>query len=100
MGRKKLQAGEINKSQLIRDLLKENPKIKANNAVSALAEKGITIKSSLFYIVKGKVAGRMSRRRKNKQKAVSMITASTNRDAMTTTPAKGKPDALVMIRKI
>lgn len=99
MGRKKLAEGEINKSQLIRDLLKENPKIKANDAVSALAEKGVTIKASLFYIVKGKVAGRKSRRKKNKLKAVSMMTASTNGDAVAT-PAKGKSDALVMIRKI
>ena len=46
MGRKKLQEGEVNKSQAIRDLLKENPKIKANDAVAALAEKGVRITGS------------------------------------------------------
>ena len=76
MARKKLQEGEVNKSQAIRDLLKDNPKIKAGEAVSALAEKGITIKTSLFYIVKGKVAGGKSRRKKNQRKAVAVATAA------------------------
>jgi outer membrane protein TolC len=50
--------GEVNRSQAIRELLKENPKIKAAEAVSALAEKGIKIKVGLFYMVKGKLSGR------------------------------------------
>jgi len=99
MGRKKLQEGEINKSQAVRDLLKANPEIKAKEAVSTLAEKGVTVTSSLFYLVKGNVAGRKSRRRKNKQKAVTMMTASVNGD-VSATPAKGKSDALATIRKI
>jgi hypothetical protein len=100
MGRKAKQVGEVNKSAAIRDLLKEKPDIKANDAVSALAEKGITVKSSLFYIVKGKVAGGKKRRRKNKRKAMNLIAASVNGSAAATVPAKEKSDALATIRKI
>ena len=99
MAKKKLQEGEVNKSQAIRELLKEKPDIKASEAISALAEKGITIKTSLFYIVKGKVAGRKSRHRKNKQKVVKLMTTSANGEAATTL-AKGIPDALATIQKI
>jgi hypothetical protein len=95
---KKAQEGKVNRSAAIRDLLKANPQIKATEAISALAEKGIKIKSSLFYIVKGKVAGRKSRRRKNQKKAVTMATASSNGSASATTTAKS--DALATIRKI
>jgi hypothetical protein len=90
MGRKAKQVGEVNKSQAIRDLLKEKPDIKANDAVTALAEKGIAVKSSLFYIVKGKVAGSKKRRRKNTKAAVKMVAASTS----------GNGDALATIVKI
>jgi hypothetical protein len=90
MGRKAKQVGEVNKSQAIRDLLKEMPDIKANDAVTALAEKGITVKSSLFYIVKGKVAGGKKRRRKNTKAAVEIVAASTS----------GNGDALGTIMKI
>ena len=100
MARKKLQAGEVNKSQAIRDLLKEQPDIKANDAVSALGAKGVTIKTSLFYIVKGKVAGGKSRRRKNKRKAVQMMTSPANGEASPTTAVKSTSDALATIRKI
>jgi hypothetical protein len=99
MARKKLQEGEVNRSQAIRDLLKENPKIKASEAISTLAAKGVTVTSGHFHVVKGKVAGRKSRRRKNKQKAVTMMTAPVNGE-VSATPAQGKSDALVMIRKI
>jgi hypothetical protein len=95
MARKKLEAGEINRSQAIRDLLKENPNIKANEAVAALAEKGVAIKSSLFYIVKGKALGRKSRRRKNQKKAIAVATAASGNGH-----ASSKDDALATILKI
>jgi hypothetical protein len=85
----------INRSAAIRDLLKEMPDIKANDAVKALGEKGIKIKTSLFYIVKGKVAGGKSRRRRNRRKAVEMMTAPANGG-----PGRGTSDALTTIRKI
>jgi hypothetical protein len=74
---KKATGGEPNKSQSIRDLLKENPKIKASDAVAALKEKGIKVTGSLFYIVKGKALGRKSRRKKREKKAVGVVESTT-----------------------
>jgi hypothetical protein len=78
----------VNRSQAIRNLLKENPKIKAKDAVSGLAEKGVAVKASLFYIVKGKIAGRKSRRKKVRKQAIEVAAAS------------GTPDAVATIRSI
>ena len=92
MARKKLAEGEINRSQAIRDLLKENPKIKASDAVSALAEKGVKIKTSLFYIVKGKALGKRSRRRKNQRKAVEVATAPSSNGSVTSNSHRRVPN--------
>jgi hypothetical protein len=67
------QNGDTNKSQAIRDLLKENPKIKAGDAVTALAAKGVEIKAGLFYIVKGKALGRKKRRKTREATAVTVV---------------------------
>lgn len=45
---KKAQHGGVNKSQAIRDLLKENPNIKAGEAIEILGKKGIAVKNNLF----------------------------------------------------
>src|SRR3954466_13449205 len=47
----------VNKSQVIRDLLRENPTIKGKDAIATLAKKGIDIKYNLFQFVKGSVQG-------------------------------------------
>lgn len=83
MGRKSSN-GEVNKSAAIRELLKEQPKIKASEAVAALSAKGIKVAPGLFYLVKGKVAGRKSRRRKVQRNAVKVAVASGNSDAVAT----------------
>ena len=100
MAKKKLQEGEVNRSQAIRDLFNENPQIKFAEAVSTLAEKGIKFSKATFYLVKGSLAGQKTRRKKNQKKAVQMMTASSNGDAVTKTPAIAKSDALATIRKI
>ena len=97
---KKAQEGGVNKSQAISDLLKANPKIKIAEAVSALAGKGIKFSSATFYLVKGSLAGQKTRRKKNRKKAVQLITASSNGSAVVKTPATAKSDALATIRKI
>ena len=94
MGRKANVAGEPNKSQAIRDLLKESPTIKAKEAIAALGEKGIEITDSLFYLVKGKVSGGKQRRRKIRKAAVKAVAASGNGVAPT------KDDALKTILKV
>ena len=78
MAKKAKQEGEVNKSESIRLLLKENPKIKATEAVTALASRGVVIKAGLFYIVKGKALGRKKRRKTRERQAVSVVeTAAT-----------------------
>jgi hypothetical protein len=74
---KKATGGEPNKSQAIRDLLKENPKIKASDAVASLKEKGIKVTGGLFYMVKGKALGRKGRRKKREKKAVGVVESTT-----------------------
>jgi hypothetical protein len=94
MAKSKITEGEVNKSQAIRELLKENPKIKASDAIANLAAKGIDAKASLFYIVKGKALGRKTRRKKLQQEAVAVATASGNGETV------HKSDALATILKI
>lgn len=93
---KKAHLGKVNKSQAIRELLKGNPDIKANDAISQLKDMGIPIKMNLFYFVKGNLAGQKKRRKNNKQKAVSLVSASTDGSR----PAVTKSDALATIQKI
>jgi hypothetical protein len=92
---KKAKSGEVNRSAAIRDLLKAKPDIKASEAVAALAAKGIKVKTNLFYLVKGSVAGHKKRRRKRHQKAVAVVAAA----GSTNTPT-AKSDALTTIRKV
>jgi hypothetical protein len=87
---KKANDAEVNKSQAIRELLKETPRIKANDAVAALAEKGITVKASLFYIVKGNLLGRKKRRKKVEKQALEAAVAVSS----------STPDAVATIRSI
>ena len=86
---------KVNRSQLIRDLIKENPKIKASEAVSALAKRGIKIRAGLFYLVKGALSGQKRRRQKNQHKAVDLASSSGM-----ASPAAPKSDALATIRKV
>jgi hypothetical protein len=100
MGRKAKHVGEVNKSAAIREVYAEKPDAKAKEVVSILAEKGIKVTSSLVYLIKGKIAGGKKRRRKNKRKAMNLIAASANGNAVATAPAKEKSDALATIQKI
>jgi hypothetical protein len=84
---RKASSGGVNKSEAIRDLLKTNPKISGKDAIDALAAKGIEVKNSLFYLVKGKTLGGRRRRRtaaKNGQVAQSSTTAAKQNDTVAT----------------
>jgi len=95
---KKAPEGQMNRSQVIREVLKENPEIKFSEAVSTLAAKGIKFSKATFYLVKGSLAGQKSRRKKNRKKAIKMIELSNGQAPMT--QATTKSDALATIRKI
>jgi hypothetical protein len=97
---KKAQESGVSRSQAVRDVLKANPEIKFSEAVSTLAGKGIKVSKATFYLVKGSLAGQKTRRKKNRKKAVQLITASSNGSAVVKTPATAKSDALATIHKI
>ena|ERR1022692_4690010 len=72
----KKQQQSVNQSEAIREVLTANPEIKAKEVVAQLAEKGITTKVSLVYIIKGKLQGRKARK-KRAQKLVEKVDAAT-----------------------
>jgi hypothetical protein len=91
---KKGQAGDVNKSEEIRKLIKANHNISANDAISTLGAKGIKIDSSLFYFNKGKVVGKRGRRRKMQRKVANVM----SNGAVAASPAKS--DVLGTIKKV
>ena len=80
----------INKSEEFRQLLKANPKISAKEAVAALNAKGIKTSENLYYYIKGQMKGRKGRK-KNAQKMVAKVTATTG---------AGGADAVATILKV
>ena len=84
-------AGEPNKSEMIREFLRSNPRATATEASEAFSKKGIEIKKTLFYFVKGEVAGGQKRQRTVQENAVSV--ASSN-------GSPKRPDALSTIKKV
>jgi len=48
--------GKVNKSQAIRELLEQNPQVKAREVVDRLGQKGIEVKPGLVYMIKGRLA--------------------------------------------
>jgi hypothetical protein len=90
---KKAQAGDVNKSEEIRQLLKANPKITASEAINAMALRGITVAASLFYFVKGKIRGRRGRRRSMQREAANVMMSNG-------TTSAGTGDVLATIKKV
>jgi hypothetical protein len=77
--------GEVNRSEEIRKLLKENPGIGHKEVTEKLGEKGIEVSTGLFYFVKGQMKGRKSRKTKaqNAVTKVTEVTHATRTDAVT-----------------
>jgi hypothetical protein len=72
---RKTKSGEVNKSEAIRELLKQNPHYKASEVVATLAGKGITVAPGLVYFIKGNIKGKKGRRKKARQ-MVKNVTAT------------------------
>src|SRR5436309_10297708 len=81
---KKAANGEVNKSAAIRELLENDPTLKASEVIAALAERGIKIAPSLFYFTKGRLRGRKGRRRQMRQKVEKAAGVLGNGDALAT----------------
>jgi formiminotetrahydrofolate cyclodeaminase len=60
---------DVNKSAEIRAILEKNPKAKARDVISSLAEKGIRVSYNLVYLAKAKRGAK--RRKQRRQKAVA-----------------------------
>jgi hypothetical protein len=73
-----------NMSQAIRDIYKENPKLKAKDIQTVLAERGVDVKLNLVYLVIGKEKGANKQRRKVQRLATNVATAAGNHDAVAT----------------
>lgn len=84
------QKDGVNKSEEIRQLLRANPKITAKEVSAALGAKGIKMSEKLYYLVKGKMLGKQSRKTRAR-KMVAKVAASTG---------TGNADALATIRKV
>jgi hypothetical protein len=74
---------DVNKSEEIRQLLRANPKMPAQEVISTLAGRGIKVASTLVYFVKGKMRARKGRRRKARQ-MVEKVAATGNSDPVAT----------------
>lgn len=69
---------DLNRSEEIRNLLKEKPGIKAREIVETLGKRDITVNPSLVYFIKGQMKGARGRRRR------IMNAAGRNGDAVQT----------------
>ena len=80
------QKNGVNKSEEIREMLKANPKVSAKEVKDALGAKGIKISGKLYYLVKGKMLGRQSRKTKARNMVAKLAetTGTSNGDALST----------------
>jgi len=85
MARKKLDEGEVSKSQSIRELLKANPD-QGDGRVAGTGAKGIKVTGGLFYMVKGKALAGRSVATTRERQAVSVVRVRPpeSRDALAT----------------
>jgi hypothetical protein len=80
----KQASGEVNKSAAIREIYEQYPKMKVKQIVSTLAEHGISVAPNLVYMVKGKMKGEKTHRRKVNRIAARAATSAGNMDALAT----------------
>jgi hypothetical protein len=80
----KAKSGDVNMSEAIRDFLKEHPNATSTEAIDTLAAKGIKVKSSLFYFVKGKLKGKKGRRKKARQMVANVSATMSSNGPMKT----------------
>jgi hypothetical protein len=73
----------VNKSEAVRELLTQNPKMETKEVIDTLGQKGIEVKAGLIYLIRGKM--RKKKRRQVREK-VAQVT--------------GKSDPVAMIRKV
>ena len=86
---------KVNMSQMVRDILKANPEMKAKEVVEALAGTGVN--EGLVYAVKGAMKEKKKRKKRVAKAAMAAVAQpSSNGQA---TPAS-KSDAITMIKEV
>lgn len=73
---------DINKSDEIRKLFTENPKLKAREVIDALAERGIKVTGGLVYLIKSKM--KATRRREKRENASRVVSSNGHGDPVAT----------------
>ena len=68
---KKSEEGKVSKSQEIRDLLAEDPKMDAKTVVDRLAEKGVKVSKNMVYLIKSQMRNR--RRKAKREKMLNSV---------------------------
>jgi hypothetical protein len=90
----------VNKSEEIRKLLRENPMLSANEVIETLGGQGIRVASTLVYFVKGHMKGKKGRRKKARQ-MVAKVAATGNGDPVATIlKVKGLATELGGVKKL
>jgi hypothetical protein len=65
---------EVNKSQMVRDLLAQNPMMAVKDVVATMAAKGHKITANLVYFLRGKEKAK--KRRAARQKAAKVVSSN------------------------
>lgn len=69
---------EVNRSQIIRDLLTQNPKLLIPEVVNMLAERGIKVSKNLVHVVKVKMKAKKLKEKREKAAAAAASNSATN----------------------
>ncbi len=77
MAKAKDESGKVNKSQAIRDLFAEDPKMDSKTVMARLAEKNIKVSPAMVYFVRSKMK-QAKRRAKRERVAASSAPLSRN----------------------
>lgn len=91
----KMKADEkLNKSELVRQMLKQAPELSVAAIVKAMNDQGHKITPNLVYFLRGKASAKKARKKRVAKAAMAATSnASSNGHA-------SKPDAITMIREV
>jgi hypothetical protein len=67
---------QVNGSQAIRGILNDHPALTAKEVVGQLAQRGVTVRPSLVYMVKGSMRSHAGRRRRKAARLASVADKS------------------------
>jgi len=90
----------VNKSELVRKMLKENPGIEVKEVVAKMAAQGHKITPNLVYFVKGKTSGAKKRKQRIAKAAMAATPPGATVGNGIIARADAKADAITLIREV